>query len=159
VAGSGAELVGGVLAAGVGMPVPSGQIPPPWAWWENEAPTARAACSSSQAGRLENADALPDHLELLPLLSPELLDPRVYLTTMVDHRLRGPLDRQTRPCGAKSLDVFVPGIQEPHQAGVAQAVLEVLDLRVGGSTAPMSSLRYLVAPVVLVWARISGAGS
>jgi hypothetical protein len=25
------------------MPAPSGQIPPPWAWWENEAPTTRAA--------------------------------------------------------------------------------------------------------------------
>jgi hypothetical protein len=32
-----------------GTPAPSGQIPPPWAWWENEAPTTRAACSSSQA--------------------------------------------------------------------------------------------------------------
>jgi integrase len=31
------------------MPAPSGQIPPPWARWENEAPTVRAACSSSQA--------------------------------------------------------------------------------------------------------------
>jgi hypothetical protein len=27
----------------------SGQIPPPWAWWENEAPTARAACGPRQA--------------------------------------------------------------------------------------------------------------
>ena len=27
-----------------GMPAPSGQIPPPWAWWENEAPVMRAAC-------------------------------------------------------------------------------------------------------------------
>ena len=35
---------------GSGMPAPSGQIPPPWAWWENEAPAARAACSSAQAG-------------------------------------------------------------------------------------------------------------
>jgi hypothetical protein len=26
------------------MPAPSGQIPPPWARWENEAPAARAAC-------------------------------------------------------------------------------------------------------------------
>ena len=26
------------------MPAPSGQIPPPWAWWGNEAPTTRAAC-------------------------------------------------------------------------------------------------------------------
>jgi hypothetical protein len=25
------------------MPAPSGQIPPPWAWWENEAPATRAA--------------------------------------------------------------------------------------------------------------------
>ena len=29
---------------GSGMPAPSGQIPPPWARWENEAPTTRAAC-------------------------------------------------------------------------------------------------------------------
>ena len=32
------------------MPAPSGQLPPPWAWWENEAPITRAACSSPQAG-------------------------------------------------------------------------------------------------------------
>jgi hypothetical protein len=25
------------LRLGSGMPAPSGQIPPPWAWWENEA--------------------------------------------------------------------------------------------------------------------------
>jgi hypothetical protein len=31
------------------MPAPSGQIPPPWAWWESEAPATRAARSSSQA--------------------------------------------------------------------------------------------------------------
>jgi hypothetical protein len=37
-AGSGAELVGGGACGwGSGMPAPSGQIPPPWAWWENEA--------------------------------------------------------------------------------------------------------------------------
>jgi hypothetical protein len=29
---------------GSGMPAPSGQIPPPWAWWEHEAPATRAAC-------------------------------------------------------------------------------------------------------------------
>jgi hypothetical protein len=28
---------------GSGMPAPSGQIPPPRAWWENEAPATRAA--------------------------------------------------------------------------------------------------------------------
>jgi hypothetical protein len=39
----------GACGWGSGMPAPSGQIPPPWAWWENEAPAARAACSSSQA--------------------------------------------------------------------------------------------------------------
>src|SRR5215218_9226511 len=37
---------------GSGMPAPSGQIPPPWARWENEAPTTRAACCPSQATRL-----------------------------------------------------------------------------------------------------------
>ena len=31
------------LRLGSGMPAPSGQIPPPWAWWENEAPATRAA--------------------------------------------------------------------------------------------------------------------
>jgi hypothetical protein len=30
--------------------LPSGQIPPPWARWENEAPATRAASSSAQAG-------------------------------------------------------------------------------------------------------------
>src|SRR5215218_10129477 len=34
----------GACGWGSGMPAPSGQIPPPWARWENEAPTARAAC-------------------------------------------------------------------------------------------------------------------
>jgi hypothetical protein len=34
---------------GSGMPASSGQIPPPWAWWENEAPTAGAACGPRQA--------------------------------------------------------------------------------------------------------------
>src|SRR5215204_4347534 len=29
------------LRLGSGMPAPSGQIPPPWAWRENEAPTTR----------------------------------------------------------------------------------------------------------------------
>jgi hypothetical protein len=50
VASSGAGWLGGVLAAGGrACQEPSGQIPPPWAWWENEAPTARVACSSLQA--------------------------------------------------------------------------------------------------------------
>jgi len=31
------------LRLGSGMPAPSGQIPPPRAWWENEAPATRAA--------------------------------------------------------------------------------------------------------------------
>jgi hypothetical protein len=48
--GSGAGLVGGALAAGGrACQRPSGQIPPPWAWWENEAPATRAACGPSQA--------------------------------------------------------------------------------------------------------------
>jgi hypothetical protein len=32
----------GACGWGSGMPAPSGQIPPPWAWRENEAPTTRA---------------------------------------------------------------------------------------------------------------------
>jgi hypothetical protein len=35
------------LRLGSGMPAPSGQIPPPWAWWENEAPIMRAACRTA----------------------------------------------------------------------------------------------------------------
>ena len=40
---------------------PSGQIPPPWAWWENEAPAARAARSSSQAQAALNRSAQLGH--------------------------------------------------------------------------------------------------
>jgi len=48
-------LVGGALAAGgVGMPAPSGQLPPPWAWRENEAPTTRTARSPSQVQAVES---------------------------------------------------------------------------------------------------------
>jgi len=53
VAGSGAELVGrGACGWGSGMPAPSGQIPPPWARWENEAPATRVACGPCQASSL-----------------------------------------------------------------------------------------------------------
>src|SRR5215207_10295958 len=41
--GSGAGLVGGACGWGRACQEPSGQIPPPWAWRENEAPAARAA--------------------------------------------------------------------------------------------------------------------
>jgi hypothetical protein len=34
---------------GSGMPAPTGQVPPHFALWENEAPATRAACSPSQA--------------------------------------------------------------------------------------------------------------
>jgi hypothetical protein len=55
-AGSDAELVGGALAAGGrACQGPPGQIPPPWSRRENEAPTARAACSSSQAQPVSSA--------------------------------------------------------------------------------------------------------
>jgi hypothetical protein len=40
------------LRLGSGMPAPSGQIPPPWAWWENEAPTTRAARHLLKEGRI-----------------------------------------------------------------------------------------------------------
>jgi hypothetical protein len=39
------------------MPAPSGQIPPPGARRENEAPTTRAACSSAQVARLVDRSA------------------------------------------------------------------------------------------------------
>src|SRR5215218_1910280 len=39
----------GACGWGSGMPGPSGQIPPPWARWENEAPAARAARGPLQA--------------------------------------------------------------------------------------------------------------
>jgi hypothetical protein len=40
------------LRLGSGMPAPSGQIPPPWAWRENEAPTTRAARGLDQLPNL-----------------------------------------------------------------------------------------------------------
>jgi hypothetical protein len=43
----------GRLRLGPGMPAPSGQIPPPWARRENEAPTARDARGPLQAQLLE----------------------------------------------------------------------------------------------------------
>src|SRR5215211_6179049 len=39
----------GACGWGSGMPAPPGQIPPPWAWWENEAPATRAARDPLQA--------------------------------------------------------------------------------------------------------------
>jgi hypothetical protein len=64
VAGSGAGLVGGACGWGSGMPAPSGQIPPPWARWENEAPAARAARSSAQAIAVEANGRLGSQLRL-----------------------------------------------------------------------------------------------
>jgi hypothetical protein len=37
-----------LAAGGRACHLPFGHIPPPWAWWEIEAPATRAACSSSQ---------------------------------------------------------------------------------------------------------------
>ena len=54
-------LAGGVLAAGGrACQEPSGPDPPPWAWWENEAPP-RAARSSSQARVAWQAEDLVLH--------------------------------------------------------------------------------------------------
>jgi hypothetical protein len=38
-----------LAAGGRACQEPSGQIPPPWAWWENEAPATRAARGLVQA--------------------------------------------------------------------------------------------------------------
>jgi SAM-dependent methyltransferase len=49
--GSGAGLVGGRLRLGVGHASTVRPDPSTLAWWKNEAPNSRAACSSSQAWR------------------------------------------------------------------------------------------------------------
>ncbi len=41
------------------MPAPSGQLPPPWAWWENEAPTTRDAGGPYQASSLVGLSGEP----------------------------------------------------------------------------------------------------
>src|SRR5215211_1670264 len=46
-----------LAAGGRACQEPSGQIPPPWAWWENKAPTTRAARGPSQAARDESCSA------------------------------------------------------------------------------------------------------
>jgi len=83
------------------MPAPSGQIPPPWAWWENEAPTTRAACSSAQAAGL--ADRLPVGLH----------PPAVRVEALEGHiaRLIPALQNQ-------DLVGFHPGQQRPHGVGI-----------------------------------------
>jgi hypothetical protein len=42
---------GGACGWRSGMPPPSGQIPPPWAWWEIEAPAARAVLARPRLSR------------------------------------------------------------------------------------------------------------
>src|SRR5215211_605106 len=61
------------------MPAPSGQIPPPGAWWENEAPAARAACRSSQAAVLVvwlpgGEEQVAVKAEEIPSLTSELVE-------------------------------------------------------------------------------------
>ena len=72
---SGARLgcrVGCRRACGWGRacPEPSGQIPPPWAWWENEAPTTRAARRPFQASCGEPYSALSGPTTTGPWMSP-----------------------------------------------------------------------------------------
>ena len=69
VAGSGAGLVGGALAAGVGHASTVRPDPSTWAGWENEAPATRAACSFTldRYGHLypESDAALRDRLDAI----------------------------------------------------------------------------------------------
>jgi hypothetical protein len=56
------------LRLGLGMPAPSGQIPPPWAWGENEAPHHEGRlrlCS----GRCAGSPGLPNSWFALRLVS------------------------------------------------------------------------------------------
>src|SRR5829696_3406062 len=77
----------GTCGWGSGMPAPSGQIPPPWAWRENEAPTTRTARSPSQAalawlpsGEEQVAVQAEEVLSVAPELA-EVLGPGVGLVT------------------------------------------------------------------------------
>jgi hypothetical protein len=103
-AGSGAGLVGwGACGWRSGMPAPSGQIPPPWARWEHEAPAARAACCSAQAAGL--ADLFPVGLH----------SPAVRVEALEGHVARlVPALQDRYPVG------FHPGQQRHHGAGVGK---------------------------------------
>src|SRR5829696_9249456 len=77
----------GACGWGSGMPAPSGQLPPPWAWWENEAPATRTARSPSQAalawlssGEEQVAVQAEEVLSVAPELA-EVLGPGVGLVT------------------------------------------------------------------------------
>ena len=70
------------------MPAPSGQIPPPWAWWENEAPATRAKSPAQATIATPKVLVLPDHLELLLRRVLEFADPLVDLAP-VGHHLAG----------------------------------------------------------------------
>src|SRR4029453_12689143 len=74
----GCRVGGGALAAGGrACHLPSGQIPPPWAWWENEAPAARAARRPRPRQRVTarscDAQGLRQVEEKLPLPLPRPL--------------------------------------------------------------------------------------
>src|SRR5215211_8816174 len=72
---------------GPGMPAPSGQIPPPWAWWENEAPTTRTVRSPSQAALAwlpsdeEQVTVQAEEVAPVPPEPAEILRPGVGLVT------------------------------------------------------------------------------
>jgi hypothetical protein len=101
------------LRLGSGMPAPSGQIPPSWAWSENEAPAARTARSPSQAalawlppGEKQIAVQAEEVLSVPPELA-EILSPGVGLVTREAASVDGIVDHDLTVSDAVSIGVVL----------------------------------------------------
>jgi integrase len=146
------------------MPAPSGQIPPPWTWRENEAPATRAACRPA-SGRLvclfqDPADvvgaAVDDrdgddagHLVWVFLLGSLILAPEV-LDTLRSHRAYQATERLSRgPHYAESGLVITAEDGRPMHPETLWGVFIRQAKRAGLPPIRLHDLRHSVASILL----------
>src|SRR6266516_4494412 len=105
------------------MPAPSGQIPQPWAWWENEAPAARAACSSSQAALAwlppgeEQVAVQAEEVPPVPSELAEVMSPGVGLVTGEAASVDGVVGHDLAVGDAVGIGVVL-GVEEDQTLGL-----------------------------------------